>query len=411
MTFGDTVRFVAQREYVRTVRRRGFRFATLLIPLLLGLWVLFFGFITGDDPVPDRLVVVNQSTLPLASTEAPAGPSIDVVDRSDASERLSAGEVDAVYIVPADIASGGVVQRVVPPDTDGISSLLGGESAQLQAVLSAYLRAAMLQELGVPAEAIGQLLQDPPIETVAGFDGEPVEGEVSPGSILAPYAFALIFVLSIFTSAGYLLQSVAAEKENRVVEILLSTVSPLALLLGKILGLGAAGLTQIGVWAVAGIAALLVAGDAIDLVATLDLPPEALAIALAYFVGGYLLYAAAFSAIGAAMTGIREAQQLSSFGAIFGSLPIILTVVFMEDPMSPIAVVLTLIPFTAPAAALQVIAFSGSVPWALISASLVILAIADVVAIVIAGRLFQASLLLSGTRPSFQRLARTLVSG
>ena len=73
--------------------------------------------------------------------------------------------------------------------------------------------------------------------------------------------------------------------------------------------------------------------------------------------------------------------------------------------------VLTLIPFTAPAAALQVIAFSGTVPWALISASLVILALADVVAIVIAGRLFQASLLLSGTRPSFQRLARTLVSG
>jgi len=410
MTFADTVRFVAKREYVRTVRRRGFRFATVLIPLLLGLWVLFFGFIIADDAVPDRVVVVNESALALSSSDAPAGPSVEVVDQAQAQALLSAGDAEAVYVIPADVASGGVIERVVPGDTEGVASILGGESAQLQAVLSAHVRAAMLQELGVSDEAIGQLLADPPIETVAGFDGEPVEGEVSPVAILAPYAFALIFVLSIFTTAGYLLQSVAAEKENRVVEILLSTVSPLALMLGKIIGLGAAGLTQIGVWAVAGIAALLAAGD-VDLGATLDLPPEAFAVAVAYFVGGYLLYAAVFSAIGAAMTSIREAQQLSSFGAILGTLPIILTVVFMQDPMSSIAVALTLFPFTAPAAALQVIAFSGSVPWVLISASLVILVVADIVAIILAGRLFQASLLLSGTRPSLRRVTRILTSG
>lgn len=411
MTFTHTVGFVARREYVRTVRRRGFRLATLLVPVLLVAWVLFIGVVSDDGP-PDRLVIVNESSLPMASTTIPSGPTVEVVAESEARERLEAGEVDAVYVVPTDVMSEGLIRRVIPEDaSEGITALIAGESAQLQAILASLVRAAMLQELGVPDETIDTLLRETPIETIAGFDGEPVEGDVSPVTILAPYAFALVFVLSIFSSAGYLLQSVAAEKENRVVEILLSTTSPLALMLGKIVGLGAAGLTQIAVWVVAGAVALVIGEDALDLLASLDLPPEALVIAMAYFLGGYLLYAAAFSAIGAVTAGVREAQQLSSFAALAGSLPIILTVVFMEDPMSPIAVALTLIPFTAPAAALQVIAFSGTVPWLLIATSLAILLASGIVAILVAGRLFRASLLLSGTRPSLRQLTRVLVSG
>ena len=124
-----------------------------------------------------------------------------------------------------------------------------------EAEVELLLRTSLLREAGVPDETLVQLL------TPIGFDtvdtgGQPVtEAAVAAGFFL-PYIFTLIFVLSIFITSGYLLQSVTEEKENRVVEIVLSSIPALPLMAGKVLGLGAAGLTQVAVWLAAALLAM-----------------------------------------------------------------------------------------------------------------------------------------------------------
>ena len=122
-----------------------------------------------------------------------------------------------------------------------------------------------------------------------------------------PYAFTLIFMLSIFITSGYLLQSVTEEKENRVVEILLSSIPALPLMAGKVLGLGAAGLTQVAIWVITALVALPLLNNQFSL--SINISLVTLLLAVIFFGLGYLSYGAIFAAIGALAPGAREAQQ------------------------------------------------------------------------------------------------------
>lgn len=140
-------------------------------------------------------------------------------------------------------------------------------------------------------------------------------------SFLIPFAFTLLFVMSIFITSGYLLQSVTEEKENRVVEIVLSSIPSLPLMAGKLLGLGAAGLTQVVVWIGTAIVFLPLLADRLGGIDDLHLTPVILVLAIIYFVLGYLAFGAIFAAIGALAPGNREAQQYSGFFGFFAGHP------------------------------------------------------------------------------------------
>jgi ABC-2 type transport system permease protein len=129
-----------------------------------------------------------------------------------------------------------------------------------------------------------------------------------------------------------------------------------------------------------------------------------LVLAVVCFVLGYLTYGAIFAAIGALSPGAREAQQYSSFFGFFAVIPLIATPLFINDPNSPIVWVLALLPLTAPAAVLELLAVP-SAPTALIALSLAVQVIYVVVAIFLAGRIFRATLLLYGMRPSVRSIA------
>jgi hypothetical protein len=206
--------------------------------------------------------------------------------------------------------------------------------------------------------------------------------------------------MSIFITSGYLLQSVTEEKENRVVEILLSSVPPLPLMTGKILGLGAAGLTQVAIWVATALIALPLLGQRFPDFAAFEIRPPVLGLALLFFVLGYLTYGAIFAAIGALAPGAREAQQYSGFFGFFAVIPLIFAGVFLTDPTSPIVIALALFPLTAPAAMLQILALSYEPPWPLVVASLGSLSIFAVLAAIAAARIFRATLLLYGARPA-----------
>jgi ABC-2 type transport system permease protein len=211
-------------------------------------------------------------------------------------------------------------------------------------------------------------------------------------------------MISIFMTSGYLLQSVTEEKENRVVEIVLSSVPATPLMAGKIIGLGGAGLTQVAIWVLSAIVAIPLLSSQIPDLGPISLDTTMLVLALTYFVLGYLAYGAIFAAVGAIAPGNREAQQYSGFLGFAAALPFIVFSIFLSDLQSPVVLALALFPLTTPTAMLIVLGVSDGIPWELVGASLTSLTLFALLATWASARIFRATVLLYGVRPSLQQL-------
>jgi ABC-2 type transport system permease protein len=405
----DLVQLVAVREYLRTVKRRGYVVGTLLLPLGLG-GLLALSMLVGSGrfmsggfgPPPDYvLLVVDESALGLEPEPALA-PHLVLTSRESASSRLGAGEVEEYYIVPSTYPDQPIIVRVQTDDAGGLFGGLQRQAAQ-QAELSALLASTLMTDAGVPVDTQVRVLAPTDI-TAVGPDGQPVSEEPNIASFLLPFGFTMLFVLSIFITSGYLLQSVTEEKENRVVEIVLSSIPALPLMAGKIIGLGGAGLTQVVVWILTAAVAILLFGQSVPDVASLAVSPVVFLLGLVYFALGYLAYGAIFSAVGAVAPGSREAQQYAGFFGFLAVIPLIFTSVFLTDPSSPVVIALALFPFTTAAAMLLVLTLSPEIPWLLVVASLASLTTFAFLATVASARVFRATLLLYGVRPSMRNI-------
>jgi len=408
-SFLRLVYLVARRDYLRTVRRRGFVFGTLLLPLAIGgfiaLSALFAPGLQQPNGVPDvPLALVNESTLQIT---APTGSDVRVIDGQEGRRRLAAGEIREFYVIPRAYPGDAQVGRIAASGRGPALDDLARRSQQEQ-LLANLVRVALLEEEDIEPGAFARLLQPFELRDTA-LDGSEVSASFEAGFLL-PYAFVFLFVMSIFITSGYLLQSVTEEKENRVVEILLSSVPPLPLMAGKIVGLGAAGLTQVAVWVTTALLAAGLITERFPGLAGLNISVVTTVLALIYFALGYLCYGAIFAAIGALAPGAREAQSYSGFLGFFAVIPLIFASAFLGDTGSPIVTILALIPLTAPVSMLQVLALSPDPPWPLVIASLASLSIFAVLAAVGAARVFRATLLLYGVRPSVRRIVGAITA-
>ncbi|HEY7025636.1 MAG TPA: ABC transporter permease [Candidatus Limnocylindrales bacterium] len=402
--FARLVALVARRDYLRTVRRRGFVAGTLLLPLAMGFIFALSAFnsssFTGGQAGP--VIVVNQSAVPISPDPA-LTPDVAVVDLAAADRRLAAGEIPDYFIVPATWPNRPVITVVSPAQPAG-----GRAQVQLtrrlaaQSEMDLLLRTSLVRASGVPDTVLAQLIT--PVQYIdAGANGGQSSDAAILSSFLVPYAFTLIFMLSIFITSGYLLQSVTEEKENRVVEILLSSIPALPLMAGKVLGLGAAGLTQVAIWVGTALVALPLLNNQFQL--TIQISPLTLLLAVVFFALGYMSYGAIYAAVGALAPGAREAQQYASVFGVIAVVPIVLLPAFLSDPNAPMVLLLCVLPLTAPAAMLAVLASSTAVPWALVVVSLAAQIVFVALATVGTSRIFRATLLLYGVRPSLRRIA------
>jgi ABC-2 type transport system permease protein len=173
---------------------------------------------------------------------------------------------------------------------------------------------------------------------------------------------------------------------------------------GKILGLGGAGLTQVAIWVGSALIAIPLLSSGIPDLGPVELDPTMLVLALLYFVLGYLAYGAIFAAIGAIAPGNREAQQYSGFLGFAAAMPFIVFSVFLTDLQSPIVYAMALFPLTTPTSMLIVLGISEEIPWTLVGASLTSLTLFAALATWASARIFRATVLLYGVRPSLQQL-------
>jgi ABC-2 type transport system permease protein len=230
------------------------------------------------------------------------------------------------------------------------------------------------------------------------------------GNLLIPAIFSFLLILSIIFSSTYLLQGLGDEKESRLIEVLLSSVSARQLLTGKVLGIGAAGLTQVVVWVVSAPLLLHLASSTLGgFISTVQIPANFLVLAVVYFILGYSLYSVISSGIGAISSNSREGQQLVGILTLPAMVPLWFSSLLMLFPTNPIWVVLTIFPVTAPVEVMLRMGVSGVEAWELI-ASIMVMALTIIGILFLVIKVFRVYLLMYGKRPGLGEIIRSLRS-
>jgi len=229
------------------------------------------------------------------------------------------------------------------------------------------------------------------------------------------YLGAFLLYMGILIYAVAVMRATLEEKTSRIVEVIISSMKPWHLMLGKILGVGAVSQTQIGIWLVAG-TLLFVTGLPILIAArpelgTLSSISDALpsvgmlALFVGFFVFGFFMYSGLYAAVGAMCNTDEEAQQAQFPIIMFIIVPILLVMNVIENPMTPMATGLSLFPLFTPILMWARVAGGGVPAWQ-VGLSFVIMALATVAIAWVAGRIYKVGILMAGKRPTLPELWR-----
>ncbi len=218
-----------------------------------------------------------------------------------------------------------------------------------------------------------------------------------------PYGFGLLLLLSIMMGGGFLLQGVAEEKENRVIEILLSSVTPDDLMTGKVLGLGTAALIQMVVWL--GMAFALLTFASKTVMPDFEVPLDLFLICFGYFLVGFLMISSLMAGVGSLGNTMKESQQLSTWFTLPIVAPFMLLVVILAEPNGIVARIFSYFPLTSPVTMMLRLP-SGQVPWWEVPLTFVILIISVFLALKLGGKLFRLGSLMYGKRPTVPEILR-----
>lgn len=402
---------VIRREYLQRVRSRWFVIATVAGPLLMLGLILVPAFMAAQGERADReLAVVDRTGVLFERVAAGlerAGYTVERAgadaDEAELSSRVAADELGGFLVLdPSTIERGHA--RLTTTSRPSIVRQVALQQILVQAALEARLGGA---DAGVRALLDGGELElDLLSDGGVGFDD---------AAFAASYIGAFLLYMTILLYAVSVMRSVLEEKTNRVVEVVISSMRPFQLMLGKILGVGAVGLTQLLIWALcgilivsAGIPALLASNPQL---AQLDdvrafLPGLGyVGLFAVFFVGGYFMYSGLYAAVGAMCNTDEEAQQAQFPVIMLLIVPIIFVTQVINDPDSGLSVGLSLVPFFSPIL-MFARAAGGAAPLWQVGLSVVGMAVTVVAIAWVAGRIYKVGILMAGKRPTLPELVR-----
>ncbi len=368
---------VAWFEYRRHVSSLRFLVVTLGVPLLMLVvaTVVVVAARTGaESQGADWGVVGGEALWPDA---------VEFEDVEAATAALASDEI-AGYVSLQPEGRSEVVGAFQPPEL--IAQAL--EERAMQATLAE-----------APSEVRDLLLQPAEIRyfSLEASGARPAEGAGLGLAMLLALIIPLVFVVAVMFATNFLILAVTEEKVNRLVEILMTSVSARDLLGGKVVGLGALSLTQSVVWLLAIAVAAALLFDIPETAIRDALSWQGVALSVLFFVFGYLLYAALMTGIGVALGQPREAQQMAGLLSLVMLLPFLFVALILVDPDGAIARLLSLIPLTSPVVMPMRLVLSA-VAATEAAVSLVALVLSVWLMIIAAGRVFRASMLLYGQR-------------
>jgi ABC-2 type transport system permease protein len=320
----------------------------------------------------------------------------EYADEASAQAALNTGEIGAYYLIPPEYLETGKVVYV-QKNFNPFSIISEG------APIDQVLRANLLDG----DEQLAGLIGEPYELTVTVLQPTSERDEENPLTFFLPYAVMMLYYVLILMSAGFLLSSLNKERENRVLEILMVTITPRQLLAGKILGLGLIGLLVNLIWVGTGYGLLRLGGGTFQLPAAYQLPPSFLAWGLVYFLFGYAVYASLMGGVGVMVPNLRESSQFTALVVIPLVVPLMFVGVLIEQPDGVLATVLSLFPLTSPVTMMLRLAIVSVPAWQL-AVSLLALALTSAVIVRAVAGLFRAQLLLTGQKLNLKNLSRLL---
>lgn len=402
---------IARHEYLVNVRRAGFIIMTALVPLLGVLGLLIAAFFGGQAsafferqfaPEPKEIGVVDHLGAFTPLLPAHQDRYYLFADEETGRAALRSDEITTLLVIPEDYIQSG--QVMIFSKGSGFSAAVLEDSAGVRAFFVDHL----LRDEVYPA--LRKRLADPiePVLVSLEAEGQPQGGPLGTFlNIMVPYFLGILLIMTIFVSSGYLLRGVAEEKTSRVIEIILSSVTAQELLAGKVLGLGALGLTQVVIWLVSAFGLSRGAVSLLGVALPLLTRSEVFILGLVYYLLGFLVYAVLMGAVGALGTTMQESQQLAGIFSLMAAIPLMLGGFMFSNPNMPLLRALSWFPLTAPTMMLLRLPMT-EVPVVDVVGSIVVLLISIPVLLWAGAKVFRMGLLMYGKRPSLAQVVRAL---
>ncbi|MFK5973956.1 MAG: ABC transporter permease [Flavobacteriaceae bacterium] len=438
---------IIQREYLAKVRNKSFVIMTFLSPILMVGMVVLIAYLTKINDNEARVItILNESDYfsnDFNSTESTSYIKFKGVTLEAARDSTTGMGYYGLLFIPHEkdletVARHSFFYTVEPPNT----SILD----RLERVFQDRLQQGRLQYLGVSAEDYAVL--DNRFEiNISTFEGQQNLKGINEIKALIGGGFGYLIMMFIIIYGGFVMRSVIEEKTSRIIEVIISSVKPFQLMLGKIIGTSLAGITQFAIWIIAGFILMLVASSIFDIdpsafgssanlvqgidantavaIPNLDQTMQLYAQELfkipwlmlisffiIYFILGYLIYSSIYAAIGAAVDNETDTQQFM-FPII---MPLVLAIYVgffsvFSNPHGPIAVGFSLFPLTSPIVMLMRLPGGigeGGVPvWQLVTS--ILLLIGSFVGIVwLAAKIYRVGILMYGKKATYRELFKWL---
>jgi ABC-2 type transport system permease protein len=398
---------VAKMMFRITAMNKAFVIITLIGPFLIGAVAVLPGLLTASGAgMPDQTEVGIVSTMEDFPRQLEAelqGSPVVLREFNSVEEARAAAE-------SRDIA--GYLKATAPPHETGSYSYFSRTGTDitsaeaLEQALGSLASRARLQEMGVDPAVLSALRNTPDLQMmkIGGSSGS--SGYMS--VMFTAIGFVMLLYMTVLLYGQMIGRSVVQEKTNKTVEIMLSSVRPAELMYGKIFGIGIAGLLQYAVW-------FLLAALVLTFLSSLGInTPELISARLfgtllLYFLPAFLLYAAAFAAMGAASEDEQHLGQLSTPLILFLVLPLVLIGALVMNPGSVIAQILSYFPFTAPIVMFIRVMVETPPFWQQLLSYLIVL-ITIALTAGFGGKIFRIGILLTGKRPSIGEVLRWMKS-
>ena len=429
----NKLRLIIAREYLSIVGRKSFILMTLGMPLLfilIGSIPVLMTYFNDKGSDTQQIAVIDETGRYAAALHSDDMYNFvalkgDTVTDAHEFYNKANGSIDAVVIIPRNVDSTGVVNIFSEGTiTPALVSMIRG-------TLADTIESAHLAAMGIPnlQQMVDQAHVDVDVRSIKWSEDGEQESSTDVAMILG-VMLSLITYMFVLMYGAMIMNSVIEEKTNRIVEVVVSSCRPFQLMLGKIIGVGLVGLTQMAIWIVLLGIGGTIAGSALGISGGMSagaLPPEAMAAAadqdtmdsmlrqvlsvnytpiiinfVIYFIGGYLLYSSLFAAMGSAVDQASDASQFTTPVILIMVIALYAGIGCMENPSGPMAVWCSIIPFTSPVVMMVRLPF-GVPAWQL--ALSIVLLLATALAITwLAARIYRRGILHYGKKSSLKDL-------
>ncbi|MGP0019138.1 MAG: ABC transporter permease [Candidatus Sulfotelmatobacter sp.] len=423
---------IIKREYLERVRTRSFLILTLLLPGIMTVVMILPAKLATMGEKAQHLVVVtstpqfgemvrqrflaasaatdldDEATPDASSPKQPSEPeyTIDVdanpteAERAALRDKVTSQAIDGFLWLSDDaIASGKVTWT-------SRNMAFFSERSRLSETLNRIIQSERLSKNGLSADAVDKLLKPIKIEAVRMERGREAKGSGAPKFLEVVVMVMLLYMAVLFYGIS-VMRSVLEEKNSRILEVLLSSASSTQLMTGKLLGVGAVGLTQILVWVVMAVAFALPAMAMQPSFSELQIPLGVLVAFAAFFLLGYLLYSTMYAAVGAITTTEQEGQQLQFLIIVPLVLSVFMLAPVVRNPDATAMVWMSMVPFFAPVVMYARIVVQTPPLWQ-IALSLILLIATIAGLLVMCARIYRIGILIYGKRPNLPEILKWL---